>query len=508
MTKKIFSLLLIFCIGNNITYMVQAQTLTDYAKQRQREVAGKKQKERNLYERACKEGTLSSYNEYLNIYPKGQYSQDVRKRIANIEKKNEQVFYENICRQENIQGYKEYLEKYPNGSHVQDARDNIAEYQLWNEAKNNATKEAYECYITKSPLKMHLKEAQEQIVILSEDEDWNHCDTKSITDLEKFITLHPQSHYVERARYHLNILKAINSYSNGYKLAAFSYLDEAKRLSPLFDEALSIYKELRDEYLSPKMLLSENPDEIIEYLKDLPTSSSYYDRISNHLAILLSSRLTVSIPTEDIYKALGYARDEATIDIVLRNIRKSTSKRLSNSIELLIKDENSNFTSWIKGNILVGVKLDAEKNVYERSWAFDGGVVIKYGKYTDLFNLLVGANFRFYIFDNYPIKPALKKYAKGTYITGGQIVVPFTARFNIIDLSKSWRMYIGCACNIHNKIHDTFHILKPHSVSFEPQLGFVSRHWEIGAHFRKFARTPYFVNCRSNYIGIHSTYYF
>lgn len=416
--------------------------------------------------------------------------------------------YQSACQKGTIEAYQVFISNYPNGKYHQEAKNKIEDIKLWTEAKTIATKEAYENYLSFSPLRTHLREAESQINILSEEDDWSHCNTKSKADLEKYLSQHPQSKYAERAKYHLNILKANEAYTKGDKLAAFSYLEDAKKVSPLFDDELRMYNTLQDEYQSPRILISNNVDEVSQYLTNLSPSSNYYNRISNHLAVLLSSKFTATSSLADISRAMDYAKDDATRNIVKHNADNATSSKYTKSLNQNTKKEKTDGTSWWKDRLHVGIKADVEKNVYETSWAFDGGVVLKIGKHTDLFNFLVGADFRFYIFDKFPRNVALARVAHKAYITGGQIVVPLTAKFNVLKVSDSWRLYVGGSCNIQSKIHDSFKILKPHSVSFEPQAGFTSRHWDLGAHFKIFGKTPYFINCRSNYIGIQATYYF
>lgn len=502
MMRKVIFLILVISVNFNISNIAQAQNLTDYAKQKQREIAGKKQKERSMYESACQEGTLKAFNQYLSIYPKGHYVQDVRNRITELERRAEQVFYDSICRLETLQAYKDYIDKYPNGRYVDVAKKHITEIQLWNDANRIASKDAYERYISQSPFKTHFQEAEEQITILSADDDWTHCDTSSKTELERYLARHPQSRYTDRAKYHLNILKALETYQKGDKLAAFSYLDEAKKTSPLFDDALRIYNQLYEEYTSPKMLVNNDADEIIQYLKNLSPSSIYYNRISNHLAILLSSNFNASTTSIDIERALGYAKDETTRDVVLTNARIRSNK---DSNRIIRKNESSS-SSWLKGRVHVGIRLGVEKNTFESCLYFDGGLVLRFGKHTDLFNLLVGADFRLYTFYEFPTNPEL--LVNQSYINGGEILIPITAQFNILKISNSWSFYVGGGCDIHARVYDNFQFLRSSSVSFVPQLGFTSRHWDLGAHLRVFPSSPYFIYSTSSTFGIHGIFYF
>lgn len=457
---------------------------------------------------------MMEHGNYLGAKPKLERvlildpdNQEAQKLLAtcnkNIEEqlKVEREAYQKACDRGTAEAFSSFVTSYPNSKYKKDAEERIAEFKLWSEARSENAKESYQRYLSESSLKLYEKEAEQRISVFFIEEqkkaiedDWNHCDIKSRENLLLFLQKYPQSKYANWAKYHLNIMDGVDAYKEGDRNMAFQYLQEAKREAPLDDDALRIYDELYRE----KTLMSTDINEIKQYMNTLSSKDPYIVLISNHLATLLAYRFNEHTTEQDVEEAYRYAKDESTKRIVY-NSAAMVKKEISSSSDLY---------SWWKERLLFGVKVDAEKNVYEPSWAFDGGIVFKMGKHTDLFNLSVGVDFRFYVFNKFPKKKALADVAQDAYITGGQIVIPITARFNIYHMSETWVMYVGGACNIHNRIHDSFNIQKPHSVSFEPQVGVVSRHWDVGIHFKKFAKTPYFIDCRSNYIGIHGVYYF
>lgn len=123
--KSIFILAMSLCINSQ----VDAQTLTKYAKQKQQEIVERQRIEKQKYEEACQIGTLSAFQEYAKLYPKGKYITEINNRIE--------------------------------------------DFSLWSSAKSNNTLSGYTQYLQQSKYKTFDKEAQSAITELNSQERWN-----------------------------------------------------------------------------------------------------------------------------------------------------------------------------------------------------------------------------------------------------------------------------------------------------------------------------------------------
>src|SRR5574344_1906742 len=75
------ALLLLFSLHS----VLNAQKLTDYAKQRKQELIEMQKIEKQHYDNACKKGTLEAFQEYVKMYPKGIYIKDICERITDFD---------------------------------------------------------------------------------------------------------------------------------------------------------------------------------------------------------------------------------------------------------------------------------------------------------------------------------------------------------------------------------------------------------------------------------------
>ena len=152
--KKLFltSLIALSLLGIG-TIETHAQTLQDHHKLEQQKAAERQRVERQNYERACQNGTLEAYKEYLKMYPNGKFVSDINNRIA--------------------------------------------DYDLWSKAKAANTIDAYSNYIRNSRFKSYIDEAKEAIAELQSIAVWQTVrSSDNIKEVESFIQEFPESYLV------------------------------------------------------------------------------------------------------------------------------------------------------------------------------------------------------------------------------------------------------------------------------------------------------------------------
>lgn len=312
-----------------ICFETNAQTLKNYAKQRNQELAERQRMEKSNYEKACQKGTLVAYKEYLSMYPKGKYVQDVKNRVSEIEKKEEQEMYDYACKVETTQAYEAYLKKYSKGRYAQEARGRIEDMELWRKVKSENTISAYKNYINISKNKSYAQLANEAITDLESIETWNHIlNSSSKSEIESFIKRYPKSSRLPEANKKLDELAGVELYEQGNLHRAFEKFESAGGRYSLSASNRSKYDECKEYVTFKSLSSSSNESDLMDFLKRYP-SSKYYDQVSNCLALVKAKNLSMFSNSSNYNEVLMYAKDKATRNTVqnyIDNTKKSYSR--------------------------------------------------------------------------------------------------------------------------------------------------------------------------------------
>lgn len=329
MKKGVCIALISCCMLGGMCFDANAQTLKNYAKQRNQELAERQRMEKTNYEKACQKNTLAAYNEYLSMYPKGKYVQDVRKRVAEIERKNEQDLYDYAAKVETAQAYEAYLKKYPNGRFAQEARGRLEDMELWKKAKSANTIAAYRNYLSTSKNKSFAQLANDAITDLESKDAWNaikQSSSKSV--IENFIQKYPKSSCLPEANKRLNELTAVELYGQGDLQHAYDKFEAAGGRYSVEYSNRSKYDECL-EYVEYKKLNSYTKEsDLLAFLKKYP-SSRYYDQVSNMVAIAKAKNFSMYASSYTFNEAMSYAKDKTTKNTVqsyIDNTKKSYSQ--------------------------------------------------------------------------------------------------------------------------------------------------------------------------------------
>lgn len=327
MKKRILIPLVIFMLCN-ICHTAYAQTLTKYAKQRNQELADRKLKEKANYEKACNQGTLEAYNEYLSMYPKGKYVQDVKSRIVALERKKEKEYYDYACKVETPQALQIYIDKYPNGQFVQEAKGKIEDMELWKKAKAENTIASYRNYLITSKNKSYAQLANDAITDLESKDAWNLIRTSSsIETIESFMKKYPKSSCLPDAQKRLDELKAVEQYEQGNLKRAYELFESAGGKYAIETSNRQKYDECFEYVDYSKLSSSSVESDLLAFLKKYP-SSKYYDKVSNMVAISKATRFSMYASSYQFNEALSYAKDKETRTTV-QNYIDSTKRSYS-----------------------------------------------------------------------------------------------------------------------------------------------------------------------------------
>lgn len=383
MKKGVCIALISCCMLGGMCFDANAQTLKNYAKQRNQELAERQRMEKSNYEKACQKNTLAAYNEYLSMYPKGKYVQDVRKRVTEIERKNEQELYDYAAKVETAQAYEAYLKKYPNGQFAQEARGRLEDMELWKKAKSANTIAAYRNYLSTSKNKSFAQLTNDAITDLESKDAWNaikQSSSKSV--IENFIQKYPKSSCLPEANKRLNELTAVELYGQGDLQRAYDKFEAAGGRYSIEYSNRSKYDECL-EYVEYKKLNSYTKEsDLLAFLKKYP-SSRYYDQVSNMVAIAKAKNFSMYASSYTFNEAMSYAKDKTTKNTVqsyIDSTKKSYSqyKRQQRHNRVMANGGYVKFGLEVMDFGLAGLTSgdDGQKTLY-----YNVGVSVKFGNY-------------------------------------------------------------------------------------------------------------------------------
>lgn len=499
-----------------ICFDANAQTLKNYAKQRNQELAERQRMEKSNYEKACQKNTLVAYNEYLSMYPKGNYVQDVRKRVAEIERKNEQELYDYAAKVETAQAYEAYLKKYPNGRFAQEARGRLEDMELWKKIKSANTIAAYRNYLNTSKNKSFAQLANDAITDLESKDAWNSIKQSSTkAAIENFIQKYPKSSCLPEANKRLNELTAVELYGQGDLQRAYDKFEAAGGRYSIDYSNRSKYDESL-EYVEFKKLNSYTKEnDLLAFLKKYP-SSKYYNQVSNMVAIAKAKNFSMYASSYTFNEAMSYAKDKTTKNTVqsyIDNTKKSYSqyKRRQRHNRIMA---NGGYVKWGLevmdwGFSTKGSSSSSDDNL---TMYYNMGLSVKFGNYKSPIQFEVGikpgivtAKYSYYKYDSYEYGYGYSYgYSYETSETKTFFHMPVYTRLklNVCDAGSS-KFYIA-GLGTYNAVRDK---LYENEYSLGGGAGFAWEKWDwFALYYKQDLENKRHLN--DNFIGTSFVYYF
>lgn len=491
--------MLAFVLNAGISSIAHAQTLTKYAQQKQREMAEKKRMERTYFEKACQLGTLSAYNEYLSMYPKGQYVEEVKLRISNLEKEAEKSLYDNACRLETTQALQEYIDKYPNGLYVKDARIRMTDIILWQDAKKQNTIAAYRYYLNTSTSKSYSQLANAAITDLESIEEWNCiCNSSSKTIIDRFIKAHPNSSCIDKARKRYNELLAIDYYEQGDLQHAYEKFEAAGGRYAIDFSNRSKYDECQ-EYIDFKKINTSDESELMAFLQKYP-SGKYSNQVSNMVAMEKARGLSMLSGEYKYNEAMFYAKDKYTRNYVQSYIDKAKRSYRKYKRSQKWQKHKAKGKFFLVGLEIMDVGLNP--SVYEESehhmdaeWFYNVGLSFKIGNYTDPIQFEVGTKAGLI---GYTLPYGYEDESESKFH------LPFYARLkiNLLDAGRESKFYID-ATGYYNSITDEY---IENNFAISGGFGVAWRHWDWSVYYKGDINKKY--NLDNDFLATSFKYYF
>ncbi|WP_047547650.1 tetratricopeptide repeat protein [Psychroserpens sp. Hel_I_66] len=255
--------------GSSSTYrdFLTSYPKSDYSKEIQALLIV--QEEKDLWSSSKGENTVNSYYKYLDSYPQGTYEDIATSQIKLLDKQA----YEKAISIGSQDALKYYLDNYKKGeyrSQVKFKLDEKIEFDIYNYAKTNNYIENYENYINRYPYGKYATEVN-QIIRNSyfkfanqAYKDKNY--TKAISNYSKYIQNYPNGENIDQAQKGLKkATKKSRQVSSRY--FGFTYEDQNKygiTLGRLNKDGIGLYTNLRVSpevlelnYKEPELILTE-----------------------------------------------------------------------------------------------------------------------------------------------------------------------------------------------------------------------------------------------------------
>ena len=167
----------------------------------------------------------------------------------------------------------------------------------------------------------------------------------------------------------------------------------------------------------------------------------------------------------------------------------------------------------------VAFGAEAGADFFEKIYGIHLGVTMRYGRYTDMFNLTAGVDF--ILHQSYKAYDYLE-YTRSISL-GGQIAVPVMAQFNVLKCTETTRFYVGVGPEFAIKLYGKdvnegggstkkTSLMSSSSVAGMVKVGVTGNHFDAGIYYKHYVtdlipdeHKAYQENGR---IGFNVAYYF
>lgn len=385
--KKFLLLICLFIVFGvvNDSYAQSFASKKKVAEQRANE---KKRVETERYNDIIDEWDLYEYQEFISDYPKSKNLPEIKARIAEIN------LWENASDTNTLEAYKNYLATSKYRIYEDEANESINEIlrimerEAWNSVLNQNTIEAYQDFISNNPNTPYRDEALKQISILESINKWQSIkNSNDISVFQQFIAEYPNSEFNDAANVRINILQARNYYNKGNLEEAYSLLSklDSDDLSPSDLEILAKGKEYN---IYSSLSANSSVSTLENFLKAYPYSE-YTNNVKNYIALNKAQNFSDYASESSYQSALNYATDAHTRTQVQSYIdeNKRRQKERAKRLKQMERRENG-------GLINIGVELvDYNWNCLtddDMVQNYNFGVWARIGNYRDVVQFAIG----------------------------------------------------------------------------------------------------------------------
>lgn len=433
---------------------------------RMKEVCGKKleklrEKAQADYDSALKAGTTAALQDFINLYPGSRLAADARKRLT--------------------------------------------DFTLWTKYKQQGTKAAYNNYLKESQVQVFSKEALQAISEIEQQEkletlqleaarQWNGVKvSKSIADIEHFITQYAETSYADSARTIKTLLIGNKAFGEGDLQKAYEFYSSlANKDYAIFDDEAKRRFDKAKEYHDYEMCIAPAATlgQMRQFLDSHSSESNYYKAVSNVYAVRYAKSLNYlnTSDTQFAYlRSLAYsAKAKQEVETIIQDL-KEKKKDYDKSVEEFNKRQRAAARRyWWKQRVSAGwhvLSIDYMKHYL----SLGTGLRLRFGKYTDAFNLLINLDYTYTAYVS----------SEGEYddteseTIAGQVTPSLGMRFNMGSRGKAGRFFVGCfgeygARVVEGEIakslvsHNTFAVM--------PEMGFSGKRFDFSIYYKRYIK--------------------
>lgn len=386
---------------------------------------------------------------------------------------------------------------YSEATYYVEAKNCIKDLKLWDIALTKNTKEGYQEYLNQSEFKGFANVANERIMQFQMEEDWAMIKDGIVeAEYRNFVAKYPNSPYIDRANGVLAVYDAAHLCDQGQYIDAYQLFNKAKLY-------IEIPSHLQDEYELAshaeqyKNIYYSSIEEASNYLKLYP-QGMYATTASNRIAVLKADNFGVEGVTYQ--DALSYAKDSQTRDYIDQKANEYACKLANNFANDKCYNKAYEWSKDSDTRQYVGEKAESDKRRrhhlrwHDRvtcGWEFFSdyngdflgagtGLYVKFGRCTkeksDFINFSLGAK---YTYNTYIGSEESFDYFD---LQGHQIAGVAQLRFNLFRWGTG-RFYIGGAGEYSYTLSGDLDI---EGLAVQGQLGYNSRHFDIGLYYKQF----------------------
>lgn len=303
----IVTLVMVAFIGN----YADAQSLMQTAKKAELRAKELKQQENSRYNAIVDSKDLYKYNQFINDYPRGSKTPEIRKRAQEVK------LWNDAKDQNTVASYERYLNTtnyhwYDNeASQLIRSIKQKAEKDKWDKVVAINTISSYQTYIQNNPTSGYKQEAEKAINRLQGEQTWNRIkNSENISELQNFISSYPHAVEVSTATAKLHELKGVKHYNEGNLGSAYSEFSHLNR-----DEISYANRKAYDDVMEyneySKLGNYASEDALLNFLRKNP-NSKYVNEVSNRIAIAKARNFGDYASSYVYNQALSYAKDSYT----------------------------------------------------------------------------------------------------------------------------------------------------------------------------------------------------
>lgn len=137
--------------------------------------------------------------------------------------------------------------------------------------------------------------------------------------------------------------------------------------------------------------------------------------------------------------------------------------------------------NWWKNRIAVGWNIIQAEGA-DHVMSFRSGLRLRFGKHSDFFNFIIGGDYVYHTMMDKLTDFDLEELVQHVGINAN-------LRFNVVKLSRSCSMYLGCEGEYAIKISskdEYSHFVNDNSINISPEIGFHFKKFDIGFNYRKY----------------------